>query len=428
MRARGLSAVALWCASCVLPNTSNASVFDTYGQSAAGIGLGNSALAGGPSAYAAYTNPAALTASDRSELASSLLVTQFHLQDLPDAPGGQLPPDSSRESKAQALQGVSLGLNLKLNEQLHFGLAGYMPQGNFGRIRGLSPYQSSYLSYSEQQQKPDIFTAIGIRLSPDWSLGLGAYYSLRADGVLQISLNNKESEGRFDLLMEPVVVPYAGLLWAPSQQNFKVGLTYRAAQETKSQISSAFAFSTDDALLPFEAATSLVPFYDPALLRVGASVHGDQTDLHFSLEQARWSAYKTPLVTLTGNDVAALSQELSAENSGLKDTFAYRLGLSHLLPAAGDQSLQFRGGLEYHSSANKTGARSSVVDPARWTLAAGTSWSFAPDTLGRRLTLDAALQHHQLEALKTQTAKGTDLRLRAGSSLQTFVGGLSYVL
>ena len=145
------SAKALLCLGLCLACESYANVFDTYGQGAASIALCNAAMAGGPSAYAAYSNPAALTTANRSEISTSLIHTQFHLQDLPDAPGGQLPPRDADESKVDPIEGVSLGLNLKLHELVHGGLAVYMPQGNFGKIHGLSPYESSYLSFSEQQ-------------------------------------------------------------------------------------------------------------------------------------------------------------------------------------------------------------------------------------------------------------------------------------
>ncbi len=429
MTARVLGWGSFYLCAFTLGPQASANVFDTYGQGASSVALGNAIVAGGPSAFAAYTNPAALTNSNRSELATSLLATQFRLKDIPDSPGGKLPPQSFDESQAEAIQGVTLGINLKLNSFVHAGLAGYMPQGNFGRLRGLSPYQASYLSFSEQQQKPAIFTALAVKLPADFALGLGAYYSLRAKGVLQVSLSNIESEGRFDLVMEPVVVPYGGVLWSPQDLPVKLGLTYRAAQETQSEIASAFAFSTEDALLPFDATTSLVPFYDPAMLRLGASWTSGASALHVTLEQSQWSKFKAPLVTLSGSDVAALSQELNpAKNSGLKDALAYKVGASRSIPMGSDETLELRSGLEFHSSANESGKSSSVIDPARWTIAAGAAWTLAADQEGHRLSLEGALQHHQLSAIKTRSLKGTELSLKSGSSLQTVVGGLSYVL
>jgi hypothetical protein len=403
----------------------HANVFDTYGLGASTVALGNATTAGGPTAYAAYSNPALLVKSDRSEIASAAMLTQFNLQDLPSGENGRLPVDLDRESKADALQGGSLGLNLKLTDTLHFGLAAYLPQGSFGRIKGLSPYEATYLRYSEQQQKPAAYTALAIKGPWDLSFGVGAYYSLRARGLLQVSLDSQESEGRVEFLMEPVVVPYFGVSW--SVGNWVLGAMYREAQETESSIESSFAFSTESAMIPFDASTSLIPFYDPALTRIGFAWTGERLTVMGSVERASWSRYNAPVVTITGADVAALSVENRPGSANLRDTQAVRLGVAAPLAMLQDR-LELRAGLEAHTSANRRNTPSFVVDPERRTLALGTAYHFAPDSQGHQLSLDAAYQLSQLSSLSVQTPKGLPIALDGSSTIQTFVGGLRYAL
>jgi long-subunit fatty acid transport protein len=402
-----------------------ANVFDTYGLGASTVAVGNATTAGGPTAYAAYSNPALLVRSDRSEIASAAMLTQFNLQDLPSGEAGRLPRDPDQESDAGDLQGGSLGLNLKLTDTLHFGLAAYMPQGSFGRVKGLSPYEATYLRYSEQQKKPAAYTALAIKGPWDLSFGVGAYYSLRARGLLQVSLDSQESEGRVEFLMEPVVVPYFGVSW--SVGNWVLGAMHREAQETESSIESSFAFSTESAMLPFDASTSLIPFYDPAVTRVGFSWNGPRLRVMGSVENASWSRYNAPVVAITGADVAALSVENRPGNANLRDTQAYRIGLAAPLAAMQDR-MELRAGLEAHTSANRRNSPSFVVDPERRTAALGAAYNFAPDSQGHQLTLDAAYQWSQLASISVQTPKGLPIALGDSSTIQTFVGGLRYAL
>ncbi|RYZ55171.1 MAG: hypothetical protein EOP07_14690, partial [Proteobacteria bacterium] len=202
---------------------------------------------------------------------------------------------------------------------------------------------------------------------------------------------------------------------------------YREAQKTDSKIDSGFSLTNEDFSLPFNANTSLVPFYDPAIFRFGYAYSFEDFQLLFSFEQAQWARFKTALVSLTGNDVASISAEANGSNANLRDTQAYRLGL--IMPFQSmNQNFEFRSGLEFHTSANRPNTRGSVVDPARQSLAAGLSWNVAVDETGRRLTVETAYQYSQLSSLDRVSARGAEIHLKSGHSIQTFVGGLDYEL
>ncbi len=403
-----------------------ATVFDTYGQSAGTIAIGNATTAGGTTTFAAYTNPALLINAKKNEISVQATVTQFHLQDIPDAPGSNLSADKDRPSNADDLTGNSVGMNFTLTEGLHLGIAAYMPAGTFGNIKGVSPYQTTYLRFDEAQGKPAIYSAVGIELPAGFSIGLGAYYSLRAKGVIQIALSADESEGRVDLNMEPVIAPYGGLAW--TYGGYTLGAYYRDAQKTDSKIDASFQLVNEDSTLPFNATTSLIPFYDPAMFRFGAAGTFGETQLLFSFEQAAWSRFRTPLVALSGNDVAAISSEAAHRSANLRDTQAYRLGTIVPLHLIDHHDIDFRAGLEFHTSANRPHTKSPVVDPARQNAALGLVWKLPADSKERRLGIEAAYQYANLSAVDRESAKGTPIHLEAGHSIQTFVGGLDYEL
>ena len=410
---------------CFAPIAS-ANVFDTYGQGAATLAIGNATTAAGRSAYAAYTNPATLTNGTQNEVATHLLMTRFQLRDLPSESNDAWAED--RRQGNRDLQGATLGIHLKLSDALHFGLATYLPQGKVGRIRGLSPQQTTYLRYDGQEQKPVAFTALAWRVSEAFSIGGGAYYSLRARGSLQVNLAQDQSEGRLDLDMEPVIVPYGGILWQHGL--LKVGATYREAQESASEIDSSFTFSTTEATLPFEARTSLVPYFDPAQTRLGVAWEDPAYSLYAAVERAAWSRYRAPIVNLSGPDVAAISAEGAgnSRSAGLRDTEAYRLGFAKPLTQSTWGEMDVRFGYEYHTSAHRPGVRSTLVDPTRQVLALGSVWSLPADQQGRRLAFEAAYQFSRLSGFKTYAANGETTSARGGSALHTLSGGLNYAL
>lgn len=405
-----------------------ANVFDTYGQSAGTIAIGNATTAGGSAPFAAYTNPALLVHSKKNVISAQAFMTRFDLQDLPEDASSPLPPDKDRASQADDLQGNSIGMNFVLREGLNLGFAGYLPSGSFGRIKGVSSYQSTYLRYSENQEKPAFYSALAVELPYGFSIGAGAYYSLRAKGVLQVALSAEESEGRVDLNMEPVIAPYGGIAWKNDDSGTTVGVYYREAQKTDSKIDAAFRLTTADFGLPFNASTSIVPFYDPALFRFGVSQKFSDVEVLFSFEQAQWARFKTSLVSLTGNDVAQISRESGVTTVDLRDTQAYRLGVIAPFVGPWEQNFAFRAGLEAHTSANRPGTRSNIVDPARQTAALGLNWGLKADEQGRRLEVEAAYQYSQLAATDRTSTRGTALEVKAGRSIQTFIGGLNYEL
>ncbi|RZA25610.1 MAG: hypothetical protein EOP10_06345 [Proteobacteria bacterium] len=412
----------------VVPEAAKANVFDTYGQSAGTIAIGNATTAGGTSAFAAYTNPALLVHSKKNEISGQAILTRFDLADLPQDTSSTISPSRDRASDADDLQGNSVGMNFVLREGLNLGIAAYVPSGSFGRIKGLSSYQSSYLRYSENQEKPAIYSALAVELPYGFSIGVGAYYSLRAKGVLQIGLTNEESEGRVDLNMEPVVAPYGGIAWRDAELGTTVGVYYREAQKTDSQIDASLVFSTDSFGVPFNASTSIVPFYDPAIFRFGVSQKIAQYEILFSFEQAQWARYKDAVLFLTGNDVASISAETPVTRVNLRDTQAYRLGFIAPFTAPYEQTMELRLGLESHTSANRPGKRGNVIDPARNAVAAGLVWKLKADEKDRRLSIEVAGQYNRLSETNRVSTRGTPISVDAGHSITTFVGGLNYEL
>ncbi|MFW7381903.1 MAG: OmpP1/FadL family transporter [Oligoflexus sp.] len=426
---KGFYRVALLGLSSIASTFGYASAADTYGIGARSVSLGNAAVTGSTDAYQAFSNPAALTDSDRPLLSFDFTVTDLRLNDLSglaqNSPSG-LPTDAYRASRANDLRGSSLGINLPLFEGVHFGLAGYMPNGNFGRIWGATSDDSTYLRYSDRQQRPAIYTALAARLGAGWSIGAGAYYTLKARGILQMALAQEASAARFQLEMEPILIPYGGIQWAG--EKFKFGLVYRAEQAETSMIDTDLAINFDSASLPFSLQSTLAPFYDPEMFRFGGAYEGDTIRLYTSAEFSRWSGYLAPQLALSGADIGLVSQGSARPSLNLNDTWAYRGGIEFRAGRFADFENLWRLGFEHHSSATGSRSPQSIVDLTRNVIALGYGLQVLEGVLAddRAARFEIA---YQRTLLQDQTYRPENAAsVTAGGTMHTLVGGFQYEL
>lgn len=420
---------------CLSSLSSASSVTDTYGISARSIALGNAPMSGKEDAYQAFTNPAALVDAERPLLAVDYIMTSLRLNDLNDPEGvspSGLPLDPYRASRADNLTGASLGINLPLTDSIHFGLAAYMPSGNFGRLWGGTARDLSYLRYSERQQRPAIYTALALRLPAGWSIGAGAYYTLRARGILQMALGQDDSAARFDLEMEPVLIPYGGVQWTlpMAESQLKIGFVYRAEQDEVSSIDTDLAINFDTASLPFSLQTNLAPFYDPEIFRLGAGWETGAITLYGSAELSRWSGYRPPEVSLRGEDIGLLSRAHDDPKLSLSDSWAYRTGLELRTPFNPFFDNLWRLGYERHTRATAADAASSVIDLNRHVIAVGIGLRVLPEVLpdNRSARFELAYQRTLLENEDFDSAGTSGASINAGGTMHTVVGGLHYEL
>jgi hypothetical protein len=417
------------------PYLAHATAIDTYGISARSMALGNAALGGDNDAYQAFFNPASLTDAKKPTISVDYVFTDLKLNDLEDlrgpSPSG-LPEDPFDEGDAGDLRGTSLGINLPLFQNVHGGLAGYMPNNNFGRLWGGSRNDVHYLRYSERQQRPAIYTALAARLPAGFAIGGGLYYTLRAEGILQMALAQTESAARFQLEMQPVFIPYGGIQWRQqwADQTFKLGAVYRAEQDEVSSIDTDLALNFDDASLPFSLETTLAPFYDPEIFRLGAAWETPRLGVYAAAEFARWSKYNPPSIGLTGDDIGMVSSPANAPQLELNDTWAYRTGVEWRQDLTTLTAGLWRLGLEHHTAATDGGQQRGVIDLERNVVALGFGLKLLPGVLdeNREARFEIAYQRTLLTERSYLTATDSARRVNAGGTMHTLIGGFHYEL
>jgi hypothetical protein len=413
-----------------------ASAVDSYGIGARTIALGNATVAGESGAFAAFFNPAAICRTKTPLVALNLINTNLALKDinLPsgDLPSG-LPADTYKASSAEPITGTSLGINFPLTKSVSFGLAGYMPSNNFGRLWGGSPSDTFYLRTGDRQQRPAIYTALSARLPAGFSIGAGTYYTLKADGRLQMALASEGSAARFELDMKPVTIMYGGIEWQHSwdDKSLSMGVTYRARQAEVAKIDTNLTLNFDSASLPLGLTTSLAPFFDPETIRAGVNYKVAKHSLYASAEYARWSAYKAPQVNLGGEDLSLVSAISSPSEVSLNDTWAYKFGYEYAVPGIATAPTYLRAGYAFHESANRFQKVATIIDPSRQSVSLGVGIDLPKQWMAseRKASIDFSFQASKLANSTTEIVDGSSsYKITPGGQTNTFIGGLQYEL
>lgn len=413
-----------------------ASAVDSYGIGAKSIALGNATVAGESGAFAAFFNPASICRTKVPVVELNVINTNLALEDInlpTDDLASGLPADTYRTSNAEPIQGTSLGINLPLTESVSFGLAGYMPSNNFGRLWGGAPSDTFYLRSGDRQQRPAIYTALSVKLPAGFSIGAGSYYTLKADGRLQMALASEGSAARFELDMKPVTIMYGGVEWQQSwdDRSLSIGITYRAKQAEVATIDTNLTLNFDSASLPLGLTTSLAPFFDPETIRTGLNYKIAKHSIYTSAEFARWSSYKAPQVNLGGDDLSLVSAVSNSNGVSLNDTWAYKLGYEYAAQGIAKAPLYLRAGYEFHESANRFQKAPTIIDPARQAMSLGVGIELPRHWMAseRKASVNLSYQASKLASSSKKIVDGASTyTITSGGQTNTFIGGLQYEL
>jgi len=406
---------------------------DTFGISTRSISLGNSQTSGGDPAWAAWSNPAALSDTDRPAVGLNLLYTSMSLKDLSDgavAGNSGLPADNYDASKANSLRASSFGLNLPLLRNVNLGFVGFLPGGSLAKIHGISGNESSYLRYSDRQSRPEVYTAIATSFD-SFSLGIGAFYTVRAKAQIQAAFSSVASEDRILIDLKPVMQPYAGIQWKGnfgSEKLLTLGFTWREESKTKTDMDMNIVFDQESFNFTFNTLGQMVAWYDPERLRIGSAVETPEWGLFISGEFARWSDYQAPILRLSGKDIVTLTPGINTRQIELQDSYSLRAGYEYRVKM-GQVPADLRVGIETHTSAVDPGQNDiAIVDMPRHVLSLGAGFNTEGNKvhpMSQPTSFDFAVQYNRLQLTKFQSDV-SQVAVKAGGSALTVIGGFSY--
>ncbi len=381
--ARSLGIAALVGALIGGPRAATASPLELFGFGARSPGLAGAGVASTTDYDAVYLNPAGLAGVRRKRATVGGLYGDFALHQ-----GGV---DTGTEPAQGLIIGgqVPMPLGGALRDRVGLGFGFFVPSAAINRVRAPRPGAPTFALLESRSQVVGLQLALGYRLRPRWSVGLG----LNALAVLRGGIAvTTDGSGRFTTQSEQRLLtrfaPIAGVRWQ-WRSDVDLGLVARAPSRSDYDIEV-----TNDLgeVLPVTLPAIRIAGnaqYDPWTVAVEAAwrVRPSLT-LTAHLAWQHWSAFPLP----TQNPVAATPPQ---EPPGFHDTAVPRLAIEQTGAALGGE-LALRAGYAFlWSPAPEQRGRQSLLDNHRHLLALGLGLAWPR----RRLPLhvDAFVQLHQLQ-------------------------------
>ncbi|OFZ48261.1 MAG: hypothetical protein A2381_08485 [Bdellovibrionales bacterium RIFOXYB1_FULL_37_110] len=408
-----------------------ATISDTFGINPETLSLARSNIYSQSNVYAAKDNPAGLSKLSRPAFSISYFYTNFNLA---NANQGRISPASSRivddqydSSKASSIKNSIVSLAIPLFDNLAFGLTGLLPTTTLATVYTSTKNEVRYLLYDDRSQRPEIYSSLGYKLSKHFSIGAGLFYSVKADGTVQIGMSTTDADARTLLELTPELIPFGSMNF--DFDHLTLGMFYRAPQKAKTTIKYDIDFAVPVGSVPFTGGSSLVAYYDPQILGLGASYSiNAKNTLHTSVRKSFWSSYTPPIIRLSGKDLESYtSGNYIFDRVRLKDSYdvgvGYEIKKTNLATSFQNN---FKWGLAYHESALPDHPQSlAVVDTDRVDISTGTDFLFGPmgKFLHSGLTLNLGLVY---SILKKQTLISDSQVVQVGKNIFSAAGGVSF--
>ena len=381
----------------LLPRGAAASIFDLYGFSARGAGLGNALTAGADDFTAAYYNPAALTVRKAVHVGVGLdwIVPGLSVEtDRSDPAPAPHPPAANLGIHS----GVLVPLGGLAAHRLAFGLGMFHPALQFTRVEAFDPVRPQFYLYQSLPDKLLVVPAVAFEAAPWLSLGadLQVLASIEGSADTAVSLSSNrftQKDLAVDLLGESS--PTAGVLVRPTD-DLRLGLSWRGALDFAYAL-PVTVWVEELGTLTFDLRGTVL--YTPHQVSAGAWWRASSrltlvADLTWSL----WSLAPDPsgkvTVRLQGEAVGheeLLRVESLPVDLGAEDILIPRVGVEW----TGSPVLTWRGGYSFRPTPLPTPTgRTNYVDSPAHTLSAGASWAFGePDPPGTEpARLEGAVQ------------------------------------
>lgn len=222
-----------------------ASVYDTYGANARGMGLGQAMISAVTDYTATWYNPAALTFQGRMnfglgfQASFPFLNIERGLRVCTASPadcaaqlgGGRYSPYDN--VLPDPFSGFTLGALTPFggvfDNRVAFGISAYLPANNLIRAEGLDPQKPQFYAFQSLPDKFNILGAIAYR-PVDWvSIGVGFQVLANLDGEVDLSidvLNNTFERADILVRVKPKANMTAGVLFEPTH-GLKLGAVWR---------------------------------------------------------------------------------------------------------------------------------------------------------------------------------------------------------
>jgi long-subunit fatty acid transport protein len=384
--------------------------FENYSavQQARGTAMANLVDIG---ASSVFFHPALMNKKKGHQLYLGHSIVDFQLDNFNtyhrDQPLSGIARQTQKNEDLETLVFLNAAFKWQFLDNVAIGLGMNMPANALARVSAVTAEDASYLRYDDRRIAPEFVTSFSHKLSKGFSYGGGLIASFKAKGNVQLAASQEDADSRLLMELKPVFIPFLSSAITKEWDNHSqtiIAFQYRLEHQTKSQITVDVAASTRLANVPFNAESSLVPFYEPHAFLLSAAQEFQKINFYGSLDYKLWSNYQGPIIDLKGKDIEDLTA-INDQNKQfhLKDTYTASLGtkIKNIATLFGGEYSQLFG-VSYRPSVLKENLTSiAVLDAKEKALATGGEWS---GTIfeKHKITLDWSLRATFLENKKVQ--------------------------
>ncbi|MGZ3406761.1 MAG: OmpP1/FadL family transporter [Polyangia bacterium] len=409
------------------PALAHANAPDTFGFGPRIAGLAGAGTAEARGQAAAFHNPAGVALSDDIEAAIAYSYAGMALR------------IDGRDAAVTTPRGTSLGLSLPARLgpiTAAFGLAVYLPDQFIARIHLVPASEPHFALLDNNLQHVVVQPVVALRLGRRFAIGGGA--SILADAAgngitfdVGVSSGNKVGQAALDVTLPVRAAPVLGLTILPKPW-LRFAVAYRGELDLKLSL-GILAHVDLPGAISGDTLISLIAlnFYSPHTVTGAVAVDLGALTLTAQLDWLKWSDFQRAIPDLHVQIGLAIAPPLVAPaftQPRFDDQYVVRLGAELRRTLSTHLDAAARVGYAYFPSPvpPQTGL-TSFADNNRHVIAIGAGLSLKEliTILPKPLSLDLALQVHQLEPRATAkdvhvtaspgfTSSGTIVQVTAG--------------
>lgn len=382
-RATGVRAAAVAVGILAVAGEAAASPLDLFGFGGRSPGMAGAGVATTRDYEAVYLDPAGLADVTRRRAVIGGMYGDFSLR------------LDGVETGTEPAEGLVVGGQVPmpfggaLRDRVGLGFGFFVPTAAINRVRAPRPGTPTFALLESRSQVVALQLAVGVRVRPRWSVGLGVNALAVLRGGIAVTT---DGSGRFTTQSEQQLLtrlaPIAGARWK-WRDDVELGLVARAPSRSDYdiEVTNDLGDVLPLTLPPIRIAGNSQ--YDPWTVAAEAAWRvSDTVTLTAHLAWQHWSGFPLP----TENATRGTPPQ---EEPGFHDTAVPRLAVERVAPALGGE-LALRAGYAFlWSPAPEMRGRQSLLDNHRHLFAAGVGLAWPRSKLPLRV--DAWVQLHQLQ-------------------------------
>jgi len=372
---------------CVTPAAANTP--DIYGMGARATALAGAMTAAVDDTTANFYNPAALVLSPLLQIDTGYLLTSANLR----LDGQDLGVDNGNGAQLGVIVPGEVG-----PVRLAFGLGLFLPEKRLSRVRALPQHQPRFVFYDNRPQRVFINTNFAIRPLPWLHIGGGIAFMTETRGTLTLdgqlfgppNVDLSAMSTTLDVDFETIRYPSFGLLIAPPESRWSVGVTYR--EEVKVELDLTARVQGSVVLFPsqlpgeFELNSFTTNLFTPRQLWMGATATPiDQLMLTADVGWLNWASFPAPTAAVTtGLDIEGLPTDglipptTDVLTPDFEDIFSVRTGVEGRFNLSDSVRLDVRAGYAFEPTpAPDQPGETNYVDADKHTVSYGLGLTIA---------------------------------------------------